>query len=305
MSRDGGEWRDAEVRCRQLSCRSPLPVEVLISLIPSIRRRIPLLLGTLLALYAAPAIVLWLGQDYLLFPAPGLTVEALDEQAEKHGATPIWLRADDGISLYGWHIGQGGSKLVLYFHGNGSSPFEAAGIAALVAPLGYDVLSPSYRGYSPSEGRPSEAGLIEDARTAWRYATTELGFQPEQIVLHGRSLGGGVATALAAEVEPRALVLECTFASVRDVAQRQYPIYPVRFLLRHPFDSEARAAEVGAPVLIAHGDRDEVVPVTQGRRLAESFAQVTYLEVPGQGHGGPLLRGRGPAQEAWLRLLSD
>ena len=278
---------------------------MLISLIQCIRRRVPLLLGTLLALYLAPAVVLWLGQEYLLFPAPGLSAEALDEQAAKRGATPIWLQTDDGVNLYGWHIDQGGSRLIIYFHGNGSSPFEAGGIAPLVVPLGYDVLAPSYRGYSPSEGRPSEVGLIEDARTAWRYATTDLGFEPDQIVLHGRSLGGGVATALAAEVEPRALVLECTFASVRAVAQSQYPIYPAGLLLRHPFDSEARAVEVSAPVLIAHGDRDEVVPVSQGRRLAEAFPSATYFEIPGQGHGGPLLRGEGPAQEAWFQLLSE
>lgn len=270
---------------------------------PLLRTLTTLALG-LPVLYALPAAALWFGQDMILFPAPGLSLDDLDAQAAAQGASPLWLVAQDGVDLYAWHFDNGGDRLIIYFHGNASSPAAASGLSQQVASLGYGLLAPSYRGYSPSQGSPSEQGLIEDAREIWRYATQDLGVDPSNIVLHGRSLGGGVAVALASEVQPRAVILECTFASVREVAQSRYPIYPVRLLLRHPFDSEARAPGVQAPVLLVHGDQDQVVPVEHGRRLAEAFPDATYIEVPGEGHGGRLLRGEGRARQAWLEMLA-
>ncbi len=260
--------------------------------------------AVLAALYATPAAALWALQDAMLFPAPGVPRATLDTEAARHGARPVTLTTADGVELYAWYTPSTGDRLILYFHGNGSTPGEAARLRPLVAPHGYGLLAPTYRGYPPSGGVPSEAGLIEDARAAWSYATEELGFAPENIVLHGRSLGGGVATALATEVAPRARVLECTFASVRDVAAGRYPIYPVSWLIRHPFDSEARAPRVRAPTLVVHGDQDEVVPVAHGRRLARAFPDAAYVEVPGEGHGGALVRGEGAARVACIGLLA-
>ena len=126
---------------------------------------------------------------------------------------------------------------------------------------------------------------------------------PEKVVLHGRSLGGAVATRLAEEVEPGGLVLESTFESMVAMARRQAPAYPVRSLLRHPFDTWSRAPGVSIPTLILHGDADSVVPVGHGRRLAHRFPVAHYVEVPG-GHHNELLVLRDPAAKlAWLELL--
>jgi len=263
--------------------------------------RLAAALLVLAALYAAPAALLWALQEGMLFPAPAIPRALLDAEAARQGARPVSIQTADGLALYAWHTPADGDGLVIYFHGNASSPADASRLRPHLAPRGYAILAPTYRGYPPSEGRPSEAGLIEDARAVWRYAVEALGHDPSRIILHGRSLGGGVATALAAEVSPRALVLEGTFASVRDVAASRYPIYPVGALMRHPFDSVARAPQVRAPVLVVHGDADEIVPVAHGRRLAQAFPDARYVELPGLGHNAPLVLGG--ALDAWLEVI--
>jgi fermentation-respiration switch protein FrsA (DUF1100 family) len=257
------------------------------------------------SLYVVPAALLWGMQDAVIFPAPRYTPMEFDERALQLGAKPLFIPTADGGSLYAWHTPSAGDRLVIYFHGNASTPAEGSMLRKPLLELGYGILAPTYRGYGPNQGRPSEAGLIEDARASWRYATKELGYAPGNIVLHGVSLGGGVATALASEVHPRALVLECTFSSVREVAAARYPIFPVGLLLRHPFDSVARAPNVHAPTLVVHGDQDNVVPVEHGRRLAGAFPDARYVEVPGMGHNVGLIVSGGEAFVAWTRLLDE
>lgn len=269
----------------------------------SLLRATSLILVFLAAIYVGPAVLLYGLQDGMLFPAPSYSRATFDAKAPRRGARPVAIPAADGLSLYGWYTPSDGERLAIYFHGNASTPAEASRLREHYVPRGYAILAPTYRGYGPNEGLPSEAALIEDARAVWRYATEELGHVPAEIVLHGRSLGGGVATALAAEVRPRALVLECTFASVRDVAAERYPIYPIGWLLRHPFDSVARAPRVSVPTLVVHGDADRVVPIAHGRRLAQAFPNARYVEVAGEGHDGPLIVGGGEPLKAFLELL--
>ena len=120
----------------------------------------------------------------------------------------------------------------------------------------------SYRGYAGSTGRPTEAGLIADARAAYDFAVKRYG--AERIVLWGESLGTGVALALAAERPVARIVLEAPFLSAVDIAAGVYPYVPVRWLMKDQFRSDLRVAKVTAPVLVLHGDRDNVVPISSG-----------------------------------------
>ena len=120
----------------------------------------------------------------------------------------------------------------------------------------------SYRGYAGSTGRPTEAGLIADARAAYDFAVKRYG--AERIVLWGESLGTGVSLALAAERPVARVVLEAPFLSAVDIAAGVYPYVPVRWLMKDQFRSDLRVAKVTAPVLVLHGDRDNVVPISSG-----------------------------------------
>jgi fermentation-respiration switch protein FrsA (DUF1100 family) len=141
----------------------------------------------------------------------------------------------------------------------------------------------SYRGYAGSTGRPSEAGLIEDARAAYAFAVKR--YPAERVMLWGESLGSGVAIALAAERPVARVVLEAPFLSAVDIAAGVYPFMPVRLLMKDQFRSDLRVAKVTAPVLILHGDRDPVVPIASGQRLYKLIrSPKRFVRIPGGGH---------------------
>jgi pimeloyl-ACP methyl ester carboxylesterase len=125
-----------------------------------------------------------------------------------------------------------------------------------------------YRGYGKSSGVPSERGTARDVAAAWEVVHERLG-RPEDppVLLYGRSLGGAVALQLGSDHPVRGVVLESTFTSVMELAQRFYPwLYP-RISCRHPYRSDLRLAAMSKPVLIAHSRDDEVVPFDMGEAL--------------------------------------
>lgn len=239
--------------------------------------------------YAAVMIALVLLEPRLLFPAPQVPREDLDLLAHRIGVTPVDITSEDGTSLYAWRAA-GGPKLLLYFSGNASSVGHLGPRLQRFVDLGLTVLHTNYRGYPGSAGQPSEAGLLMDARAAWDHARRT--HSADQIVVYGRSLGGGVAMGLVAGLgaeAPGALVLEASFTSAADRAQEIYPFLPVRLLMRNPFDSLARAPSVRSPTLIIHGDRDEVVPFAHGEALQQAIHGAALVPVAGRGHNEDLL----------------
>ena len=234
-------------------------------------------------------------QRQMVFPGPaGVTEPLLSQVAEQLSATELQIATDDGETLYGWHrnaVRTGPRRVVLYFHGNASSVLGQIELQNLLLSEGWDFVGVHYRGYPGSTGTPSEAGLHRDAAAAWKYVVQELGTEPGRVVVHGRSLGGGVAVQLAAAVNPGALVLESTFTSAVDVAKRHYPFLPVGKLLEHRFMSRDFVGRVSCPILVAHGSADSVIDVTHGKELARLFRADEYIEVPRTDHNDPLLVG--------------
>lgn len=227
--------------------------------------------------YLAVCSALFLFQRRLLYvPDSGYQtpVEAGLEQAET-----VRVETADGLSLTGWWLEAAEDRpVLLYFQGNGGNIAGRAGKAEIMRAEGYSVLLAGYRGYGGNPGRPSETGLIADAH-AWLDHLLSRGVPPGRIVLYGESLGSGVATALAAEREVGAMVLEAPFTSVRAIAEEQYWYVPVRWLLRDPFDSLARIPSVRVPVLILHGDADTLIPLVHGERLFEAAKEPKRLVV--------------------------
>jgi hypothetical protein len=182
-------------------------------------------------------------------------------------AEEVVLDTADGEKVIAWHVPPRGDKpVVLYFHGNGGALNLRVDRFSRIVAQGVGLLALSYRGYGGSTGRPTEAGLIEDARAACAFASARY---PGRIVLWGESLGTGVAIALAAEKPVNKLILDAPFTSTVDVAAAIYWFLPVRLLMRDTFRSDLRIAQVKAPVLILHGDADIVVPIVFGERLLD------------------------------------
>jgi hypothetical protein len=149
---------------------------------------------------------------------------------------------------------------------------------------GYNVLAFDYRGFGRNAGTPSEAGVYEDALTAYRHLTEKVGVPPERIVLGGRSLGTAVAVELATRVPSAGLLLLSAIDSVPAAASRFYFWAPISLLASQRFDSMAKAPRIGIPVLQVHAPGDFLIPVDAARALFRLFpGRKVMLELPG-GH---------------------
>lgn len=181
-------------------------------------------------------------------------------------AEEVTLVSADGERLIAWHVAPRGPKaVVLYFQGNaGASNLRAERFAWLTAD-GTGLLALSYRGYGGSTGKPSEDGLMRDARAAYDFAAAR--YPAKRIVLWGESLGTAVAIALAAERAVVGVILDAPFTSAADVGAAAYPFAPVRWLIKDTFRSDQRIARVSAPLLLLHGERDSIIPIAFGERL--------------------------------------
>ena len=166
---------------------------------------------------------------------------------------------------------------------------------------GIGVVAVEYRGYGGSSGSPSERGLIADAEAGYAFAAARYPYQ--QIVVWGESLGTGVAVALAAEKPVGRVVLQSPFTSAAEVGAQRYWFAPVRLLMKDQFRSDLRIGKVTAPVLVLHGDRDNVVPFALGERLYGLInAPKRFVRFPGAGHNDLGAHG---AVEAAKQFLSE
>jgi hypothetical protein len=201
------------------------------------------------------------------------------------GVERIVLDTPDGERLVlWWSPPPPGRPVVLFLHGNAGAVADRAERLAFYQTRQMGAAFLSYRGYGGSTGRPSEAGLLADAATAYRFLRDQ-GIAAGQIVAVGESLGTGVAVPLAAGNPVAAVVLEAPFTAAVDVAARAYPWVPVRLLMRDTFRSRDHIARIGAPLLILHGEADAVIPFPMGRALHDLAEEPrTFVSLGPVGH---------------------
>jgi fermentation-respiration switch protein FrsA (DUF1100 family) len=175
---------------------------------------------------------------------------------------------------------------LIYLHGNGANIATRMNIVHYerLWKLGLNVIAPEYRGFGGVEGVPSEAGLNADARGSYEYLRQQQRVDPRRIIIYGWSLGSAVAVDLAANVDEAAVILEGAPASLVAIGERRYPYFPIRLLIRNPFESILKIDKVRSPVLFLHSPEDVIIPIEEGRRLFAAAAQPKqWVEVAG-GH---------------------
>jgi fermentation-respiration switch protein FrsA (DUF1100 family) len=237
----------------------------------TVARRSPvrLLLAVVLTvggLYAA-AIVYFMTQETRLVFQAG---RPLGESRPSFPFTQVTVPRADGASQFAWKMDNPGARAwLLYLHGNAATIASRVNIARYrqLRSLGINVLAPEYRGFAGLPGGPTEAGLYADARAAFDYLTGTLHVPPTRIVIYGWSLGSAVAVDLAAHVDEAAVVLEGAPASLVAIGARRYPLFPIRLIMRNPFESIAKVEQVHSPMLFLHSPEDEIVPYEDGHRL--------------------------------------
>lgn len=223
-----------------------------------------------LACYVGIVGLMYLAQRALMyFPETARTAPA---EAGFPEARETVLTSSDNVRLIVWHVPPKENKPVfLYFHGNGGSLRYRVSRFKNLTSDGSGLVALSYRGFGGSSGSPSEEGLLADADAAYAYARAQ--YPAAKLVVWGESLGTGVAVALAAKSKVDALILEAPFTSTADIAFSAYPFIPVSLLMKDQFHSDTRIGKVKAPLLILHGQRDNIVPFAYGRRLFEMAPQ--------------------------------
>ena len=240
----------------------------------------------------------------LYFPA-----RALDGTPASAGLrySDLEISTTDGQRLHGWWVPaprRPPTAHVLFFHGNGGNISHRLDQVRALTGAGMDVLLFDYRGYGRSTGAPDEAGTYRDARAARAALLAQPGVDPAAILYLGESLGGAVASELAVAEPPAGLVLQSTFTSVRAMARLHYPVVPAG-LVPDAYPTLDRVRRLRCPVLILHGDRDEIVPVSHGRELFAAAVGSKRLEiVPGAGHNDLLMvsgAAYGETVAAWAR----
>ncbi|MFM0322179.1 alpha/beta hydrolase [Caballeronia glebae] len=207
----------------------------------------------------------WL-QGRLVYPLE--QIEAFKNAELEARTEAVSIRTADGLDLTVRYKAPPDetAPTVILFHGNGEDLAQRGHIALEMIEAGYGVLLAEYRGYGGNPGRPHEAGLHADARAAYNYAAA----RSRNIVLHGYSLGSGVAVQLASVAKVRALMLEAPFTSIVDVAAKRFWFFPVRLLARDRYESLAKIASIDAPLLIYGGTNDGVIPPAHFQRLFDA-----------------------------------
>ena len=157
-----------------------------------------------------------------------------------------------------------GKPSVLFFLGNADRVGSYGFFARALAARGIGLLALSYRGYPGSTGTPSEDGLLTDGIAAFDWLLMR---SKDGIVVMGQSLGSGVAVNTAAQRPASGVILVSAYLSVLSIAETRYPYFPIALLIKDPFRSDRKIADVRQPKLFIHGRRDNSIPLSSGEAL--------------------------------------
>ncbi|MCK8818064.1 hypothetical protein MWH28_11915 [Natroniella sulfidigena] len=245
------------------------------------------LLIIVLVIYGILVTAFYLFQDQLLFRKSSLTEERLQEiETEYPQAEEVEVEMPDGIRLHGWLVKAAEEKktpLLIYFGGNAE---EVSGVIEEEERFeGYSLLLVNYRGYGLSEGQPDEDKILNDALYLHDHFTSLESIDSDNVLTMGRSLGTGVAVHLAANRDLTGVILISPYDSIKNLTQDIFPFLPMELILKHEFDSIAKASDLEEPVLMLTAEDDRIVPVDYSKALYDQWAgEKEFKMISNRGH---------------------
>ncbi len=248
------------------------------------------------------AFTAWFFQRRLIyFPDPSRIVPVAMGLKD---VSEVELQRPDGVTVLAWYgKARPGQPTLLYFHGNGANLAARSERIAAYRADGRGILIMSYRGYGGSTGMPSEKANVADAIAAYDHLVGR-GVAAGDILLYGESLGSGVAVQVAIARPVGGVILDAPFTSLADVGAEVYPYLPVHLAIADRYDSLARITRIKAPLLIVHGERDQVVPIRMGRKLFEAANEPkTFAAIKGGGHSDHYQFGALDKINTWIDTL--
>ena len=246
------------------------------------------ILGAALLYSLTVAFLFLLQRDFMYFPD---TSKPDPAASVAHEMKVVTYGTFDGLELASWYYPPRDETfpVVVHFHGNAGNIGSRAKTARMLIDKGYGVLLAEYRGYGGNPGKPDEPGLMFDGKAALDFLANK-GVPSTRVVAYGESLGSGIAVSLAMDAafdggHFKAVVLESPFSSIVDAARVHYPFLPVGILLKDRFESTPRISAIRAPLLVVHGDKDDIVPIKLGKKLFSAALEPKQSKwIKGGGH---------------------
>ncbi len=257
--------------------------------------------------YLLLCLLLYLLQERMLFLSgiPGRTLEATP-QLLGFAYDDVTIETADGVPIHGWYVRADDPRgTILFLHGNAGNISHRLDSIAIFNELGFDTFIFDYRCYGQSGGSTSEEGTYVDAESAWLYLVEQRGVAPHDIVIFGRSLGGAIASWLAARYDAGGVIVESSFTSAADMAASLYPFLPARYLVRLKYPADEYITHARSPVLVVHSRDDEIIPFHMGEALYEAAPEPKeLLELSGD-HNTGFIMNRVRYTEGLSRFLSN
>ncbi len=259
------------------------------------------LLRILVIAYGVCLLLLVVFESQLVFPGAYMG----DANIAGIGAIkPFEYKAIDGSTINARVLEHPNAmRTILFFHGNGiKAAWMDDWIVRLSSQCRANVVAAEYRSYQADQITPHETNLIEDGLSAHDVTCQRFGIASKDLVIYGRSLGGGVAAAVAQQRETQTLIMDRTFDSLAAVAADRYWMFPVNWMIRNRFESSERLSDYPGRLLQVHGTPDKLVPIKFGKRLAEAATQAdkTFIEVPDMRHNDRMSEATFAKISVWL-----
>lgn len=247
------------------------------------------------------AVVPFIERKLMYFPD---TTYYTPAEARLPGVAERVLVTPDGERVIAWHAAaRPGRPTLLYFHGNGGGLESRTERIRKYMAQGLGVFMMTYRGFSGSTGKPSEAANVADATLAYDTLVAS-GTAPRDVIVYGESLGTSVAVQVAAARDVAGLVLDAPYTSMVELAALHHPLIPGRWFMIDRYETRRHIRNVKAPLLILHGELDTIVPVAMGREIFDLAAPPKVIKTfPGAGHADHYVFGSYETLYGWIDLL--
>ena len=212
---------------------------------------------------------------FIYYPDSSLDAQPADWQLN---CEEVWFDTQDREKLHGWFFPlKGDTPVILFCHGNAGNMSHRLDNVRRLLERDIRVFIFDYRGYGKSTGKPSEAGLYLDGQAAHDFLVNIKHIKPGNIVPFGRSLGAAVAIELSLTRRIRSLIIESAFTSTKEMAKAMFLFKAFAFFFPAHFNNLEKITRITAPILIFHGEKDEIVPFAMGRKLFQAARQPKYF----------------------------
>ena len=230
------------------------------------KRKIVKWIKLIVVVYSIIGIALYFLQDQLLFHPIAVQKDSVYQFSQPYKELFIPIDAATNVNIIQFTVADTVCKgVVLYFHGNRTNISRYEPFAKNFTKNNYSVWMIDYPGFGKSTGKLTEGILYEEALQMYKLARVH--YEPNQIVIYGKSIGTGIAAQLASIRDCKRLLLETPYNGLASLVNNWLWMYPVKRMIHYQLPTYEYISKVTAPISIFHGTDDGVIPLSNASQL--------------------------------------